>query len=161
MKFRKATDNDTDACLEIYASARAFMRANGNPTQWAGEYPGRADIEKDLALGHAFVVEDCGKVVAVCHFHIGTDPTYEYIEDGEWLNADEYGVIHRIAVKEHLRGVARFIYNECFSIIPNIKIDTHEDNHPMKRSLERAGFVYCGIIYVHDHEPRVAYQKTK
>jgi RimJ/RimL family protein N-acetyltransferase len=161
MIFRKATDKDTDACLEIYASARAFMRANGNPTQWSGEYPGRADIEKDLALGHAFVVEDCGEVVAVCHFHIGNDPTYEYIEDGEWLNADEYGVIHRIAVKEHLRGVARFIYDECFLRIPNIKIDTHEDNLPMKRSLERAGFTYCGIIYIHDHEPRVAYQKSK
>lgn len=161
MIFRKATEKDTEECLAIYASARAFMRASGNPTQWSGEYPGRADIEKDLVLGYAYVVEDGGKVVGVCHFHIGDDPTYEVIEGGEWLNADEYGVIHRIAVKERRRGVARFIYDECFSRIPNIKIDTHEDNLPMKRSLEKAGFTYCGIIYVLDHEPRVAYQKTK
>ena len=161
MIFRQATERDTEACLAIYASARKFMIQNGNPTQWAGEYPGRVDIEEDLKIGQAFVVEDAGEVVGVCHFHVGSDPTYEKIEEGEWLNNDEFGVIHRIAVKEHSKGVARFIYEECFRVIPNIKIDTHEDNLPMKRSLEKAGFKYCGIIYVLDHEPRVAYQKTK
>lgn len=161
MIFRKATETDTEACLEIYASAREFMKNNGNPTQWAGEYPGRADIEADLKLRYAFVVEDAGEVVGVCHFHIGSDPTYEEIEGGSWLNADEFGVIHRIAVRDRSLGVARFIYDECFSRIPNIKIDTHEDNLPMKRSLEKAGFIYCGIIYVLDHQPRIAYQKCK
>lgn len=161
MIFRKATDKDTEASLEIYASAREFMRANGNPTQWAGEYPGRADIEGDIALGYAYVAEDEGQVVGVCHFHIGTDPTYDKIYGGAWLNGDEFGVIHRIAVKEKRQGVARFIYGECFSAIPNLKIDTHEDNLPMKHSLERAGFVYCGVIYLPDGQARVAYQKTK
>lgn len=161
MIFRKSTENDTEACLEIYASAREFMRQSGNPTQWSGEYPGREDIEKDLKLGRAFVVEDMGEVVGVCHFHVGADPTYEVIEGGAWLNDDDFGVIHRIAVRDRMRGVARFIYDECFKVIPNIKIDTHEDNLPMKRSLEGAGFVYCGVIYVLDHQPRVAYQKAK
>ena len=161
MIFRKATDRDTEASLAIYEAARKFMKENGNPTQWEGEYPGRADIERDIELGYSYVVEDCGEVVGVCHFHIGADKTYEEIEGGAWLNDDEFGVIHRIAVKERQRGVARFIYDECFSRIPNIKIDTHEDNIPMKRSLAKAGFVYCGVIYVLNHQPRVAYQKTK
>jgi RimJ/RimL family protein N-acetyltransferase len=43
--------------------------------------------------------------------------------------------------------------------IPNIRIDTHRDNAIMQHLLEKNGFVKCGIIYVEDGSPRIAYQK--
>ena len=43
------------------------------------------------------------------------------------------------------------------------KTDTHENNEPMKKFLEKNGFSYCGVIYL-DKEPdvgekRIAYEK--
>ena len=42
---------------------------------------------------------------------------------------------------------------------PHLRADTHEDNHPMRRCLERAGFVYTGTIHVADGTPRRAYER--
>ena len=44
---------------------------------------------------------------------------------------------------------------------PNIRIDTHHDNKIMQRLLEQNGFVYCGIIFLADASPRLAYQRIK
>ncbi len=161
MIIRRATDKDTDASLEIYSSAREFMKENGNPDQWARAYPSRADIEEGLAAGTSFVAEEDGEVVAVFHFAKGPDPTYLNIFDGDWKNEDAYGVIHRIAVKHRGRGIARFIFEQCFKIIPNLKIDTHKNNLQMQRTLSKNGFKYCGIIYTSSGEERIAFQKSK
>ena len=99
-------------------------------------------------------------MVATFYFSIENDRTYDKIYDGEWVNTQPYAVIHRIAVKHHGKGIADFIYSECFKLHPNIKIDTHKDNLPMQRSLAKAGFKYCGIIYLESGEERLAYQKT-
>jgi len=47
--------------------------------------------------------------------------------------------------------------------IYSIKIDTHEDNEPMKGFLKKNGFEFCGVIYL-DREPdlnakRVTFEK--
>ena len=39
-----------------------------------------------------------------------------------------------------------------------IRVDTHEGNIPMRKMLEKQGFVYCGVIHLADGSPRVAYQ---
>ena len=41
----------------------------------------------------------------------------------------------------------------------SIRIDTHEDNKPMRRFLEKCGFKFCGIIYLEDGSKRLAYEK--
>ena len=71
-------------------------------------------------------------------------------------------MIHRIAVSDEARGkgAAGFIFAGCYEKYPNIKIDTHRDNLPMQKALERAGFKYCGIIYLKNGEERLAYQKV-
>jgi RimJ/RimL family protein N-acetyltransferase len=38
-------------------------------------------------------------------------------------------------------------------------VDTHQDNVVMQRILEKLGFTYCGIIFVANGTPRLAYQK--
>ena len=49
----------------------------------------------------------------------------------------------------------RFAYERC----GNLRIDTHEKNIPMQRCLAKNGFARCGIIYLEDGDPRIAYQK--
>lgn len=162
MLIRPATISDVSFCAKIYDEARAFMRSTGNPTQWPGNYPGENEVLEGIKLGTSYVCEDCGEIVATFHFDADADdPTYREIYEGCWKNDHTYGVIHRIAVKYHRRGIIDFCYNECFKITPNLKIDTHRDNLPMQKSLLRSGFEYCGIIYLKNGEERLAYQKTK
>lgn len=46
--IRQATTEDLEQIMQIYAYARSFMAANGNPTQWGDSYPPRQMIEDDI-----------------------------------------------------------------------------------------------------------------
>ncbi len=167
MLIRKTEPRDIKAAAEIYDQAKKYMRENGNPTQWDGDYPNERDVTEDMEKGIGYVCEDNGEIVAVFIFAVGEDKDYKEIYDGEWKNDDEYAVIHRIAVKYHGRGIVDFCFSECFKMYPNIKMDTHRNNKPMQKVLARAGFEYCGVIHVEDpSRPEeenyyLAYQKTK
>jgi RimJ/RimL family protein N-acetyltransferase len=160
MIIREATAIDANEANAIYDEARKYMRKNGNLYQWTEIYPGTSDILGDIPKKESFVVEDGGEIVGVFHFHIGNDLTYGKIYDGEWKNSEPYAVIHRVAVKYYGKGIADFIYSECFKRFPNLKIDTHEDNIPMQKSLEKNGFEYCGIIHLESGAERLAFEKV-
>lgn len=164
LSIRPAVFDDLPAVMQIYDRARQYMRTQGNPTQWAGGYPPEALIREDMDMGQCYLCCDAesGEILGVFCFFIGEDPTYRRIEDGAWLNDAPYGVIHRIAVGEnaHRRGVASFCFTYAFERCGNVKIDTHLDNLPMQRSLEKNGFVRCGTIYLANGDPRIAYQKS-
>ena len=159
MIIRKTKIADLADCEAIYAAAREYMRAAGNPDQWADGYPGTVDILSDIANGCGYVVEDEGEVVAVFYFSPGPDPTYAKIYDGEWRLDEAYAVIHRVAVKHHGRGIIDFIFKECSHAAGHLRIDTHKDNLPMQRVLKRNGFEYCGIIYLASGDERMAFER--
>lgn len=161
MLIRKTVTGDIESVMAIYASAREFMREVGNGNQWGSTHPRRELIESDIRNQTGYVVEDEGEIVGAFFFNIGEDPTYKTIYDGKWISTEEYGVIHRIAVKYRGRGIVGFVYDECFKQIKNLRIDTHKDNIPMQRSLKKAGFEYCGIILLESGDERLAYQKVK
>ncbi len=107
MKIRKTTLADLPRVMEIYALAREFMAANGNPTQWAERnWPPEDLIRSDIAAGDSYVCEHDGRVIAVFYYVEGPDiePTYRVIEDGDWADDSPYGVVHRIATDGSVRG---------------------------------------------------------
>ena len=162
MFIRPATEADISAAAKIYEDARTFMKNQGNPDQWPGDYPNENDVLDGINDGTSFVCEDSGEIVATFYFkEDADDPTYRKIYEGGWKNAAPYSVIHRIAVNHHGRGIVDFCFSECFKMHPNLKIDTHRDNIPMQKVLLRNGFSYCGIIYLSDGSERLAYQKNK
>ena len=78
---------DIPAMMDLYAQARVFMRENGNPNQWDDSYPSRELLEKDIAFGNSYIVENDEKNLAATFAFIkGEDPTYYGIENGAWLN---------------------------------------------------------------------------
>ena len=158
MFIRKTEPKDLAKIGEIYIKAKEFMRLNGNPNQWKGDYPNAFDAEEDTKNGIGYVCEDEGEIVGVFAFKIGVEPTYNKIYEGEWQNNLPYAFMHRIAVLRHGQGIVDFCINECFKRFSNLKIDTHRDNIPMQKVLKRNGFKYCGIIYITDGSPRRAYQ---
>ena len=157
--IQKADISQLPRIMEIYEKARAFMAESGNPDQWGTGYPPEEMIRQDIWDGKSYVNLDGDHIRAVFYFAVESDPTYGYIE-GTWLNDEPYGVIHRIAVNGSGRGAAA----ECFGYVAqrcdNIRIDTHEKNIPMQHCLAKNGFTRCGIIYLEDGDPRIAYQKV-
>lgn len=155
----KANLTQLPSIMAIYAKARTFMALTGNPTQWGDNYPAEEMIRQDILDGKCYVNLYEEMICAVFYFAVEEDPTYGYI-DGAWLNGEPYGVIHRIAVDRSGKGAAA----ECFAFAAercrNIRIDTHANNLPMQRCLAKNGFTRCGMIYLEDGDPRIAYQKV-
>ena len=152
--------HDIETVMAIYDHARLYMRQSGNQNQWINGYPQREIILEDIALKRSFLIKKNATVLAVFTFINGDDETYHYIE-GAWLNDEKYGVIHRIASAGLTKGMLKVAVEYCFKYVNNLRIDTHQDNKVMQHLLEKDGFVKCGVIYLKDGSPRLAYQKVK
>lgn len=160
MEIRRSVADDMDAILKLYAQAREFMEANGNANQWGKNDPEITLIEQDIKNRNSYVCIDNGEIVGVFFYAEETEPTYVHIYEGEWLNNGSYGVVHRIVSGKGKRGVATFCLKWCFEKCKNIKIDTHRDNLPMQKLLQKNGYVQCGIIYLKNGDERIAFQKA-
>ena len=160
--IRRSTKEDIPSILEIFKSAKQYMRLQGHKSQWGDQYPGEKDIEKDIENGVSFVgIDGEGGIFMTFAFVTGEDPTYKKIWEGEWLNDSPYGTIHRIASNGKSRGVLQFACDYCFEIVDNLRIDTHKDNKAMLKALNDLEFKKCGVIICRDGSPRVAFQKCK
>lgn len=158
MEIRKARTEDLDGIMAVYAIALAFMHRNGNRTQWIDGYPSRALLTDDIAAGTCYVETENGTVHGVFVCIEGEDPTYGCIEDGQWLNDRPYAAIHRVGSDGTCPGFLGRCVAYCKGICPELRIDTHADNHVMQHLAEKHGFARCGRIYVEDGSPRIAYQ---
>ena len=137
------------------------MKASGNVNQWVDGYPSIDVLLSDIRSGNAYLLLRENKAVAYFAMIDGPEPTYNLITKGSWLNDDSYGVLHRVASNGEAKGVFKEILLYASEHYSNIRIDTHHDNKIMQRLLEQNGFVYCGIIFLGDGSPRLAYQRIK
>lgn len=158
--IRKAKPEDLEIILQIYADARNFMAASGNPGQWVNGYPTRELLEEDLRRGQLYVYETEEGIEAVFVYFKGKEADYDGIRDGHWLNERPYGVLHRIAVAQQGKGIASICLNWCYEDCKNMRGDTHENNKSMQRLFEKNGFTKCGIVRIADGTDRIAYQRS-
>ena len=147
--------------MEIYRQARQIQLDSGNLHQWREGYPSEENVREDISKGVGYVLEDEGGTVCGAFAFIpGEDPTYKTIEGGAWTDdLAPYATIHRLAGLRSCRGIARACFDWCWEQVPNLRIDTHEDNAIMRHCIEKAGFRYCGIIHLLNGDPRMAFQK--
>ena len=169
VNIRQATKNDIDRIMIILGEARQKMGQLGID-QWQYGYPSRDSVREDVALGMSYAIreDDDGEIVGTFFVEDRGEPTYDKIYDGEWLTGDgaEYIAVHRVAVCNAKRGSG--IANEIFVFaaqkcrekgVRSIRIDTHRGNLPMRKFLDKNGFIQCGIIYLGTGEERIAYEK--
>ena len=156
--IRLALVDDLPQIQTVYTAARQFMRANGNLTQWNDSYPSDVLLLRDIEKQQLYVEESNGSVHAVFVLAMGEDPTYTLIEGGSWLSDSPYGTIHRIASDGTTSGVFRRCVAFCQQKIAHLRIDTHADNLVMQHLLDASGFQRCGVIYLMDGSPRLAYE---
>ncbi|MBQ1200772.1 MAG: GNAT family N-acetyltransferase, partial [Alistipes sp.] len=102
MLIRKSSRADITAIMEIVADAQALLRSRG-VDQWQDGYPTADIIEQDIARSESYVLEDRGVVVATAVISFAGEVTYNTI-DGQWLNSNDYVVVHRLAVRNSALG---------------------------------------------------------
>ncbi len=159
-EIRPTVPGDLQDLRRIYAAARAFMKATGNPNQWGDIKPLEADLLSDMALGNGYLILQDGRPVGAFALIFGEDPTYGRIDDGAWLDDQKpYATIHRMGSDGTCHGVLKAAIDYAFCRIDNVRIDTHEDNRVMQHLVTKYGFRRCGIIYLKNGDPRIAYQK--
>ena len=159
LKIIQAKQTDLPRILEIYAYTRNYMKKTGNPNQWKDHFPPEALLANDIEAGNLYVVKHEDRIHAVFAFIIGEDPTYAKIEQGCWHSDEEYGTLHRVAGDGEVKGIFNLIVAFCNQKIKHLRIDTHKDNKVMQHLILKNGFCKCGIIYIEDGSPRIAYDK--
>lgn len=152
-----ACEKDLDRLLEIYEIAKAYMRKSGNTKQWNGAYPDRETLREDIAHERLYVYKTNGEIHGVFVLLLEEETTYRHIEGGQWLNEEPYGTIHRIASDGTVKGIFEKCLHFCREKIDNLRVDTHHDNHTMQYLAEKHGFRKCGVIYLKNGDPRIAY----
>lgn len=161
MTIRNLEQNDIERAQQIFDCARSFMRSHGNQNQWNSGYPGKEILESDVLNKTGRVIEEDGIIHGVFAAFLTPDPTYSYIEDGAWLNDEPYFTIHRIASDGTQKGILKTAVKYALTQSDNVRIDTHNDNYVMQNALTKLGFKRCGIIYLENGDPRIAFQLLK
>lgn len=148
--------------MKVYHYAQDMMIETGNASQWRHTYPTEDIIKADIDSGICHVIcDDADEVHAVFAILTGGEKDYDVIENGSWLNDNPYIAVHRVASDGKMHGVVTKIMDYCKELSSDIRIDTHNDNKIMQGQIERNGFVKCGVIYVRDGSPRIAYHWNK
>lgn len=166
MLFRKSEKKDVKIIMEIINEAKEYFRENGID-QWQNGYPNEESILGDIAEGENYVLlNETGEILASCAVSFRGEKNYLIIERGKWKTENPYAVVHRVAVRNSLKGkgLSVILMEEAEKMcrernIKSIRIDTHEDNKSMQKLILKCGFEYCGIIYVADGTERLAYEK--
>jgi len=169
--IRRATQFDIEDVNEIYLDAKALFRSlQINQWQDLDGYPNLQTIIADINKNSLYVKEVNGKIVGTIVLQKEKETCYDNIYEGNWLNDDEYYVIHRIAVRNGYYGMGygkelmRFCEEETIKDkVYNIRVDTKHENKIMRKILENLEYRECGIIFlsrpnVIDNK-RLAYQK--
>lgn len=172
MKIIKAKLWDLPQMMAVYAIARQMMKDTGNPNQWKDSFPEEEAVKRGILEGKAYLclAEEGdegkegeglqpGELLGTFYFAVEDDPTYRRIYQGEWLDQEPYGVIHRVAASGRGKGFGKACFDWAGRQWGNLKIDTHRDNRVMQHVLEKNGFQKCGIIYLENGEERLAYQR--
>ena len=187
MIIRPAAASDLPALRPVFEAAKGIMRADGNLDQWSAPgFPPDDLLLRDIDRGGGFVITSVipsgssvipseakespfvissGAEGAVEKSPIGyfallpsPEPTYDRI-DGAWLTDEPYGVIHRIASYPEDHGIFAAIIDFAAARYAHLRIDTHRDNRIMQHLLSKHGFTCCGIIWLADGTPRLAYER--
>lgn len=165
LSLRHTKLEDVERVMEMIKQAQQYFKENGID-QWQNGYPNAQVIENDIQNGHSFILLKNDVIVGTIAISFEGEVTYNKIFEGDWKTNDEYAVIHRVAVDTDLKGVG--LSSEMIKQtelmcnkkgVRSIKVDTHEDNRAMQRSLIKNGFEYCGVIYLADGSKRVAFEK--
>lgn len=165
--FRSAETGDLAGVLRLIQDARVYLARQG-VDQWQDGFPHAEVLAADVARGQSYVMQAAdGRLAATAVLQLAHEPDYDLLQGGVWLQNGEYACIHRVAVAAAFRGsgIAGRLMAELEAAarrhaLPALRVDTHPDNLPMQKLLQKSGFTHCGTIFLlRDGAERLAYEK--
>ena len=137
MKIRNAELCDLPYLLEMLENAKASLRALGID-QWQNGYPNETTLREDIQNKICrVVIDDENNILASAAVYVGDEN----------------------------RGAASFLMTYCAKLsleagVTSMRCDTHPGNIIMQHTLEKNGYIRCGIIHLTDGADRFAYEKV-
>jgi ribosomal protein S18 acetylase RimI-like enzyme len=154
--IRLAKKIDAIFIQEVLEDAKALFRKDGSD-QWQDldNYPNLNTTLNDIAKKQMYVYEECNEILGCIVLSKEHEDAYNVIYDGNWIEKDNYYVIHRLAVRNnnYKKGIAKNLIKEMIKItkqdnIHSIKVDTKKENIRMLTLLKSLGFKEVGIIHL-------------
>ena len=171
--LRRAREEDLEAVLAIVESGRNSLAADG-VDQWQNGKPSNEDFARDIRSQRLWVFEDAaGTIAAVAALVAGEDPNYTLLLAGAWIPAPSqmtlqtYITVHRFVVAPTYRGaaVSKRFFQALFleaqrQGFNEMRVDTHPNNHRMRRLVEGLGFACAGVVCIDGDrsDKRLVYQ---
>lgn len=151
-----AKKDDILSLVEIIDQAKEYLKSKG-VNQWQDGYPNSDTLLEDISLNRLYVLKEKDIIIGLFAI-IDYEKTYDYIE-GDWLSDERYLAIHRVAIRNDYKGqnYAKEIFDYAKTLCPYLRIDTHVDNLSMQKALKKNDFIYRGIIYLENGDPRLAF----
>lgn len=162
MKLRRATEDDIEEVMRVFAQARLAQRRAGF-RQWEDGYPSVDVLKSDIADNVGFILDDGGMTAGYIAIATRDD---EYDRHSElWFPCECYAVFHRISISDDYRGkgLSGLLFDLAEAEARDsgadyIRIDTGLENKPMQHILSKRGYTAhgsCNFIW----GPRLAYDK--
>ena len=166
---RLAERGDIERIMLIVRQARNSLRKH-RVDQWQGDYPAQSDFLDDIDRGECRVVLYGDEIAGFFTLSPREEECYERISDGKWSDADDYCVLHRIAIEAQFRGsglsceVMKLVDGQAQALGKlAVRTDTHRKNKAMQKLLRESGYRYRGNVEVSSepgHDPaRQAFEK--
>lgn len=147
--FRHAMPADLADIMGVLRQAREYQLSCGN-CQWREGYPSESIIATDIAGGQAVVLAAAGRVAGYAVL-VAADSGYRDIPLFGADDGSQWCVIHRLALGDRARGrglgrwfLAALTDHAFRQGMAEVRIDTGEDNRPMRHLAESLGYEYLG-----------------
>ena len=147
--------DDMQRIMKITNDAKYLLKQNGS-LQWQQGYPNEDTFINDINNKSLYGIYENNNLMAYGAYILGKDINYVEI-DGKWdIPANEKDLaIHRVAVDCNCHGKKYGIKILKYGIIYakklgclTVKVDTHKNNIPMQKCINKSGFVYKGIVKI-------------
>lgn len=114
------------------------------------------------------MIDDENNILASAAVYVGDEPTYHEIYNGAWQTENKisrHRAPHYGSKSAKNRGAASFLMTYCAKLsleagVTSMRCDTHPGNIIMQHTLEKNGYIRCGIIHLTDGADRFAYEKV-
>ena len=154
--IHRVTNEDLSKVMIITNSAKKLLKGNGS-LQWQQGYPNEETFTNDIKNGSLYGLYEDNELMGFGAYVLGKDLNYVEINEGKWdIPANDKDMaIHRVAVDENCHGKkygikileygVKYAKNRGCS---TVKVDTHKNNIPMQKCIQKSGFIYRGIIKI-------------
>lgn len=153
--LHKAKSDDLPKIMKITNCAKNLLKKNGS-LQWQQGYPNEETFKNDIKNGNLCGLFEDNELMGYGAFIHGKDLNYVKI-DGKWdIPANDNDMaIHRVAVDENCHGkkygakILQYGINYAKKLgCITVKVDTHKNNIPMQKCIEKSGFKYRGVVVI-------------